>query len=144
MKTIRKRLDPDEVENTELLLSSSSGRSRPGHLGLRAHRLQKVARLMSEGRPPLHPSLSAEPPPGHSCGVLLLLLLSSLCLACGRDEDVSMLSACNRRRLRGRRWLSAAAPVANYPQSSTGGQRPLATLENKPPSAGRPSCFWHD
>lgn len=68
------------------------------------------------------------------------LPLSGMQQNVAREEDMSMLSACNRRQLWGRPWLSAAAPVANYPHSSPGGP-PLATFHNKPPSYGRPFCM---
>lgn len=78
-----------------------------------AHRLQKVASLMSEGRPGLHPSLSTPPSfcsrPSQTCR-----RRPPRCLGCQQkvapEEATSVLSGCSRWRLWGRAWLSAAAP----------------------------------
>lgn len=78
---------------------------------------------MREGQTLLHLSLSSQPH-FHSRSFLFLAAPSSLSGVQEnllREEDTSMLSACNRWQLWGRPWISAIAPVANYPNSSLGG-----------------------
>lgn len=78
---------------------------------------------MREGQTLLHLSLSSQPR-FHSRSFLFLAAPSSLSGVQQdllREEDTSMLSACNRWQLWGRPWISAIAPVANYPNSSLGG-----------------------
>lgn len=93
---------------------------------------------MSEGQP-LSSSVTVFLAILSLLSVSIPLPLSGMQQNVAWEEDMSMLSACNRRQLWGRLWLSAVAPVANYPNSSSGGPL-LATLQNKPPSYGRPFC----
>lgn len=100
-----------------------------------SHRLKKVTLLMREGLTLPHLSLSSWPC-FHSCSFLFLPAPSSLSGVwrdLPREEDTSMLSACNRWQLWGNPWISAVAPVANYQNSSLGGPL-LVTLQNKPPN----------
>lgn len=93
---------------------------------------------MREGQTLLHLSLSSQPR-FHSRSFLFLAAPSSLSGVRQdllREEDTSMLSACNRWQLWGRPWISAIAPVANYPNSSLGGPLLVTFAKTNHPATG--------
>lgn len=115
-----------------LLQTGSQSRGRWGLLFFRhaAHRLQKVASLMSEGRPGLHPSLSSSP---SFCSTpipnLSAVSLSWLPAEGGaRGGQVGVISLQQMMALRESVTLCRCPTVANYLGSSTGRQsaRPRA------------------
>lgn len=97
-----------------------------------AHRLQKVASLMREGRPALHPSLSSSPsfrsPPIPNLSAAAVSLSWLAAEGGARGGHVGVISLQQMTALRESVTLCRCPMVANYPGSSTGGQsaRPRA------------------
>lgn len=113
-----------------LLQTGSQSCGRRGLLPSRhtTHRLQKVASLMREGRPGLHPSLSSSlsfrSPPIPNLSVPAVSLSWLLAEGGAREGHVGVISLQQLTALRESIILCRCPMVANYPDSSTG--RPSA------------------